>query len=107
MNIGTSYQLPSTTNSGQYCNGGGYYAIQVVEIEVYQVSEEGFKGPARFNAIDCPLKLTSFARTPQLPLGALSKPTKVSNMYTTQTSELSSNLLHMAKVAQIDRKSVV
>ena len=106
MNIGTSYQNPSRAHSHHYGNSC-HRNFQLNEIEVYQVSEEGFKTPARFNADDCPINLASFTRTIWSLPGPVSKPTKVSNMYTTQTSQLSSHLLHMAKVAQIAEEKLL
>ena len=57
--------------------------------------------PVEFNADDLPINLTSSTKTEQLPLKAVSKPKKVSNIYTNQTDKLLSNLLHMVKVAQL------
>ena len=107
MNIGTSYQNPSTAHPQYYHTHRYQQNTQISEIEVYQVIQEGSKAPDRFNVIDCPINLTSFTKTPQSPHGAVPKPTKVSNMYTNQTDQLSLNLLHMAKVAQMAEEELL
>ena len=100
LNIGTSYQNPSSAYSRQYCTGG-HLNFQLHEIEVYQVIQDGSKAPARFNADDMPINLTLSIKTEQSPLEAVSESIEVSNVYTTHTSDLASSLLHMSKVAQM------
>ena len=107
MNIGTSYQNPLAAQPEYYYTERSPLTGQISEIEVYQVIQEGSKVPDRFNVIECPINLTSFTKTPQSPHGAVPKPTKVSNMYTTQTDQLSLNLLHMAKVAQMAEEELL
>ena len=106
INIGTSYQNPSSAYSGQYCTGGSQ-TFQIHEIEVYQIHEDSLMAPVEFNADDLPVKLRSFTRTEQSPLEAISEPIEVSNVYTTQTSDLLSNLLHMAKGAQMAEEELL
>ena len=107
MNIGTSYQNPLAAQPEYYYTERSPLTGQISEIEVYQVIQEGSKVPDRFNVIECPINLTSFTKTPQSPHGAVPKPTKVSNMYTNQTDQLSLNLLHMAKVAQMAEEELL
>ena len=71
------------------------------EIEVYHLIEEGLKAPVEFNANDLPISLRSSTKTEQPPLEAVSESIEVSNVYTTQTSDLSSNLLYIALLAQL------
>ena len=106
LNIGTSYQNPSSAYSRQYCTGG-HQNFQFLEIEVYQVVQEGVRAPVESNADDLPVKLRSFTKTEQSLLEAASQPIEVSSLYTTQTSELSFNLIHMSKVAQMAEEKLL
>ena len=106
VNIGTSYQNPSTAYSRQYCTGG-YKTCQPHDIEVYQIIQVGLKAPVDFNANDLPISLTSLTKTEQSPLEAVSESIEVSNVYTTQTNDLSSNLLYVAQLAQMAEEELL
>ena len=99
ISIGTSYQNPSSAYSRQYCTGG-HKTFTVHEIEVYGVLKEGSKAPPAFSVDDSPVNLTSSIRTEQLPVETMSDPTKVSRIYTSQTSDLASMLLNVAQTVQ-------
>ena len=88
-------------------NPSGRHNLQLQEIEVYQVIQVGLKAPVEFNTDDLPINLTSSTKTVQSSLEAVSKPKIVSNIYTNQTDQLSSNLLHMAKVAQMAEEKLL
>ena len=106
ISIGKSYQNPSTEYSRQYCTGG-HQNFQLHEIEVYQIIQEGPKAQSKLNADDMHISLTSFTKTEQSPLGAVPEPTEISTIYSTQTSLLSSNLLHLNKVAQMAEEELL
>ena len=99
ISIGTSYQNPSPAYSRQYCTGG-CRTFKLHEIEVYQVLREDSNPLSAFNVDDLPISLRSSTRTEQSPIEIVSDPTKVSNIYTTQASDLSSMLLKMAQLVQ-------
>ena len=99
ISIGTSYQNPSPAYSRQYCTGG-CRTFKLHEIEVYQVLREDSNPLSAFNVDDLPISLRSSTRTEQSPIEVVSDPTKVSNIYTTQASDLSSMLLKMAQLVQ-------
>ena len=77
------------------------------EIEVYHLIEEGLKAPVEFNANDLPISLRSSTKTEQPPLEAVSESIEVSNVYTTQTSDLSSNLLYIAQLVQLAEEKLL
>ena len=108
INIGTSYQNPTSAYSLQYCTGGRP-TFKIAEIEVYQVIKEDFKvqSPVGFNADDLPDILKSFTRTEQSSLEAVSESIEISNVYTTQTRHLSSNLIYRAQVAQLAEEELL
>ena len=108
ISIGTSYQNPTSAYSLQYCTGGRP-TFKIAEIEVYQVIKEDFKvqSPVGFNADDLPDILKSFTRTEQSSLEAVSESIEISNVYTTQTRHLSSNLIYRAQVAQLAEEELL
>ena len=106
IDIGTSYRSPTPRYSGQYCTGG-CKNFQFLEIEVYQVIQEASEVPVKFNIDDLHIIPRSFIETKRSPLVAVPDPTEISNIYTTETSELSSNFLYMAKVAQMAEEKLL
>ena len=106
IDIRKAYKNPSSTFSASYCTGG-HKTFAVHEIEVYQIIHEVFESPDRFHSNDLPISLISSIKTEQSALEAMSESVAVSNAYSTQTSDFSSNLLLMAKGAQIAEEELL
>ena len=104
INIGTSYHNPSTAYSRQYCTCG-QQNFKLHEVEVYEIV---LPHPVKVNADELPISLASLTKTDdQLHLKSISDLLKESNIYTTQTSDLASSLLHMAKVVQMAEEELL
>ena len=106
IQIGKSYQNPSSEFSHYYCTGG-CKKFTPQEIEVYQIIQQGSRASDKFHSDDLPIIPRSLTRKEQLSLEAVTEPTAVSSAYTTQTNNLSLDLLHMAKVAQMAEEKLL
>ena len=106
IQIGKSYQNPSSEFSHFYCTGG-CKKFTPQEIEVYQIIQQGSRASDKFHSDDLPIIPRSLTRKEQLSLEAVTEPTAVSSAYTTQTNNFSLDLLHMAKVAQMAEEKLL